>query len=136
MKSSSQKREHVIIVPGGLLATSADADAGGSVAIKGGWRTGRRVWRPSQPDPRLEEARRRVFENGSERDDKTNETQVGELYRQIGQLKVENDFLRLGKEAGPRDDRHPTLSIRRQCHLLEVSRATAARLRSARTISG
>ena len=28
---------------------------------------------------------------------------VGELYRQIGQLKVENDFLarRLGKEAGP-----------------------------------
>src|SRR3954469_3690456 len=107
MKSSSQKREHVIIVPGGLLATSADADAGCSVAIKGGWRTGRRVWRPSQPDPRLEEgaARRRVFENGSERDDKTNETQVGELYRQIGQLKVENDFLRLGKEAGPRDDR-------------------------------
>src|SRR3954449_8166818 len=42
-----------------------------------------------------------VFENGSERDDKTNEIQVGELYRQIGQLKVENDFLRLGKEAGP-----------------------------------
>ena len=30
-------------------------------------------------------------------------SQVGELYRQIGQLKVENDFLarRLGKEAGP-----------------------------------
>jgi transposase-like protein len=44
-----------------------------------------------------------VFENGSDRDDKTNEIQVGELYRQIGQLKVENDFLarRLGKEAGP-----------------------------------
>jgi transposase-like protein len=43
-----------------------------------------------------------VFESGSERDDKTNEIQVGELYRQIGQLKVENDFLarRLGKEAG------------------------------------
>ena len=40
-----------------------------------------------------------VFESGSERDDKTNEIQVGELYRQIGQLKVENDFLarRLGK---------------------------------------
>jgi hypothetical protein len=31
--------------------------------------------------------------------DKISETQVGELYRQIGQLKVENDFLarRLGK---------------------------------------
>ena len=44
-----------------------------------------------------------VFENSSERDDKTNEIQVGELYRQIGQLKVENDFLarRLGKSAGP-----------------------------------
>jgi transposase len=40
-----------------------------------------------------------VFESGSDRDDKTSE--VGELYRQIGQLKVENDFLRLGKEAGP-----------------------------------
>ena len=40
-----------------------------------------------------------VFENGSDRDDKTSEVQVGELYRQIGQLKVENDFLarRLGK---------------------------------------
>ena len=44
-----------------------------------------------------------VFENGSECDDKISETQVGELYRQIGPLKVENDFLarRLGKEAGP-----------------------------------
>ena len=44
-----------------------------------------------------------VFENGSGRDDKTSDIQVGELYRQIGQLKVENDFLarRLGKEAGP-----------------------------------
>jgi transposase len=68
-------------------------------ALKGGWRTGQRV--QSQPDPCLEEgaARRRVFENGSDRDDKTSE--VGELYRPIGQLKVENDFLRLGKEAGP-----------------------------------
>jgi transposase len=70
-------------------------------AIKGGWRTGRRVQCPPEPDPCLEEgaARRRVFESGSDRDDKTSE--VGELYRQIGQLKVENDFLRLGKEAGP-----------------------------------
>src|SRR3954463_15856475 len=44
-----------------------------------------------------------VFESGSDRDDKTSEIQVGELYRPIGQLKVENDFLarRLGKEAGP-----------------------------------
>ena len=44
-----------------------------------------------------------MFENGGDRDDKTSEIQVGELYRQIGQRKVENDFLarRLGKEAGP-----------------------------------
>jgi transposase len=44
-----------------------------------------------------------VFESGSDREDKISEVQVGELYRQIGQLKVENDFLarRLGKEAGP-----------------------------------
>ena len=44
-----------------------------------------------------------MFENGGDREDKISETQVGELYRQIGQLKVENDFLarRLGKEAGP-----------------------------------
>src|SRR3954454_10127180 len=74
---------------------------GGDQGRSYGWRTGRRVWCPSQPDPRLEEgaARRRVFESGSERDDKTSEIQVGELYRQIGQLKVENDFLarRLGR---------------------------------------
>ena len=40
-----------------------------------------------------------VFESGSDRDDKISEIQVGEFYRQIGQLKVENDFLarRLGK---------------------------------------
>ncbi len=49
--------------------------------------------------PQLLDALAGVFENGSERDDKISETQVGELYRQIGQLKVENDFLarRLGK---------------------------------------
>jgi hypothetical protein len=34
-----------------------------------------------------------VFESGSDRDDKTSETQVGELYRQIGQLKVEMSLL-------------------------------------------
>ena len=40
-----------------------------------------------------------VFEADGMREDKAGEAQVGELYRQIGQLKVENDFLakRLGK---------------------------------------
>jgi transposase len=44
-----------------------------------------------------------VFESGSKREDKTNETQVADLSRQIDQLKVENDFLTrgFGKEAGP-----------------------------------
>jgi len=34
-----------------------------------------------------------VFESGADREDKVSEAQVGELYRQIGQMKVENDFL-------------------------------------------
>ena len=41
-----------------------------------------------------------VFDaGGSGADEKADEAQVGELYRQIGQLKVENDFLarKLGK---------------------------------------
>lgn len=40
-----------------------------------------------------------VFETGPDREDKASEAEVGELYRQIGQLKVERDFLakRLGK---------------------------------------
>ena len=40
-----------------------------------------------------------VFAAGTAREDTLNEAQVGELYRQIGQLKVEKDFLvkRLGK---------------------------------------
>jgi transposase-like protein len=33
-----------------------------------------------------------VFEAGVVREDKAGEAQVGDLYRQIGQLKVENDF--------------------------------------------
>ena len=34
-----------------------------------------------------------VFEGGASADGATNEGQVDLLYRQIGQLKVENDFL-------------------------------------------
>ena len=73
-----------------------------------------------------------VFENGSERDDKTNEIQVGELYRQIGQLKVENDFLARQLRQGGRAERramiaHPTVSVSRQCQLLDVGRASVYR---------
>ncbi|WP_267133603.1 hypothetical protein [Skermanella mucosa] len=40
-----------------------------------------------------------MFESGSDRDDNISETQVGELYRRIGPLKVKNDssVRRLGK---------------------------------------
>jgi len=40
-----------------------------------------------------------LFEGGGEREDKASEAQVAELYRQIGQLTVERDFLskRLGR---------------------------------------
>ena len=40
-----------------------------------------------------------VFEGGASAEGATNEAQVDLLYRQIGQLKVENDFLarKLGK---------------------------------------
>src|SRR5215831_3756232 len=50
-----------------------------------------------EPDPQLEEALLdgavSVFEGGASMEGATNEAQVDLLYRQIGQLKVENDFL-------------------------------------------
>src|SRR3954453_13796949 len=75
-----------------------------------------------------------VFESGGERDDKISETQVGELYAQIAHVKVENDFFGQEARQGGRAERramidraHPPLSVRRQCHLLEVSRASVYR---------
>ena len=53
-----------------------------------------------EPDLPLEEAAASVFEGGgSAAEGTSNEAQVDVLYRQIGQLKVENDFLarKLGK---------------------------------------
>jgi transposase-like protein len=41
-----------------------------------------------------------VFESGADREEKVNEAQVGELYRQIGQLKVENDLYEQGLVKG------------------------------------
>src|ERR1700723_2840739 len=48
-----------------------------------------------------------VFEGGASAEGATNEAQVDLLYRQIGQLKVENDFLARKLEPGgtARDDR-------------------------------
>lgn len=41
-----------------------------------------------------------VFESGADREDKASEAQVGELYRQSGQLKVENDLYEQGLVKG------------------------------------
>ena len=76
-----------------------------------------------------------VFEAGGVgADQKAGEAQVGELYRQIGQLKVENDFLskRLGKCSWAErrvmvDRQHPALAVTRQCRLLAVSRSSVYR---------
>ena len=98
MKQSRQKHSATFKAKVALAATQGRSH---------GWRTGQRVGvHPSQIHAwkkALLDGAAGVFESGSDREDKTSETQVGELYRQIGQLKVENDFLarRLGKEAGP-----------------------------------
>ena len=67
-------------------------------------RAGERVRGPSEPDLQLEEAAagrcgERFRGRWSRRRDRASEAQVDVLYRQIGQLKVENDFLarKLGK---------------------------------------
>src|SRR3954452_8254216 len=107
-------------------------------ALKGGWRTGRRVWRPSQPDPRLEEGAarrrgRRVRERQrAGRQDQRNPGRrtlppdrpaegrkrfFGQEARQVGRA----------ERRAMIDRAHPTLSIRRQCQLLEVSRASVYR---------
>ena len=36
MKSARQKSQHVLVIPGGLLAPSADADSGCSIATRAG----------------------------------------------------------------------------------------------------
>jgi transposase-like protein len=48
-----------------------------------------------------------VFEKGGEQAAQQDEALTGELYKQIGQLKVENDFLArgLGRLTGPRSGR-------------------------------
>jgi hypothetical protein len=57
-----------------------------------GGRAGERVWGSPEPDLRLEEAAS-VFEGGGAgSEDTASAAQVDLLYRQIGQLKVENDL--------------------------------------------
>jgi putative transposase len=65
--------------------------------------------------------------NQKKKDNKTNEL-VDELYRQIGQLKVENEWLKkslnlsLSEKRNAIDWGHPRLSVNRQCELLLLSK--------------
>jgi putative transposase len=71
-----------------------------------------------------------VFEKGNApKDDGGVET--AELYRQIGQLKVENDFLSRGARKASLSEKraliergHEKLSVARQCELLDINRST------------
>ncbi|MEE8419344.1 MAG: IS3 family transposase [Dehalococcoidales bacterium] len=71
-----------------------------------------------------------IFGQDHVRKKKEDENLVARLYQQIGQLKVERDFLgeRLGAlNVGRRREvierRHPSLSITRQCTLLDINRS-------------
>jgi hypothetical protein len=121
-------------------------------ALKGGWRTGQRVQCPPEPDPCLEEgaARRRGWgvrerqrsrgqdQRNSGRRTRPPDRPAEGRKRFLEARQGGRAERRFGPEArqGGRAERramiaHPTLSVSRQCHLLDVSRATAAPLRSA-----
>ena len=72
-----------------------------------------------------------VTENQGKEIKENAETQINELYRQIGKLKVERDFFfwQVGTiGAADRktlvDPKHPELCIQRQCELLGISRSS------------
>ncbi|HZI76094.1 MAG TPA: IS3 family transposase [Gemmatimonadales bacterium] len=72
-----------------------------------------------------------VFEKGTGKAEKDSEALVGELYKQIGQQKVELDFLARKARSLSRAERHPMidrlnekLSLTRQCQLLGLSRSS------------
>ncbi|URD48292.1 IS3 family transposase (plasmid) [Chroococcidiopsis sp. CCNUC1] len=79
----------------------------------------------------LEEASS-LFEKGSEigKANESQQAQIDELYRQIGQLKVERDFLAIRSAIGVEERKtlvvtdHPQLSIVRQCQLLGIARSS------------
>ena len=98
MKQSRQKHSAAFKAKVALAAIKGDRTVGELAGEYGVHPSQIHAWKKA-----LLDGAAGVFENGGDRDDKASEIQVGELYRQIGQLKVENDFLarRLGKEAGP-----------------------------------
>ncbi len=73
---------------------------------------------------------REVFKGKQEKVNKENEKLVDELYRQIGQLKVETEWLKKNLHCLNVEERrrliesgHGELSIRRQCELLDLPRS-------------
>jgi hypothetical protein len=75
----------------------SEGGAGGVQRRPDGGQSGERVWGSPEPDLRLEEAlldeAASVFEGGgAAAEDTASPTQIDLLYRQIGQLKVENDL--------------------------------------------
>ena len=71
-----------------------------------------------------------VFSTRHERDAQEEETLKAELYQQIGQLKVETDWLKKKLDCSIDRKRqmiapgHNSISIRRQCELIGLSRAS------------
>ena len=72
-----------------------------------------------------------VFGNGKEQKGRNDAALVARLYQEIGQLKVERDFLAErvrsmspGRRRKMVDREHPSLPIVRQCALLGVSRSS------------
>ena len=113
---------------------------GGNEGRADGGRVGRPVRGPPQPDSDLEEGpgrwRAAIFDQGNgtnkgkEQKNKNNDALVARLYQQIGQLKVERDFLRKVRSMTPAqrreltDRQHRHLSIVRQCQLMGVNRSS------------
>ena len=99
MKQSRQKHSAAFKAKVALAALKGDRTVGELAGEYGVHPSQIHAWKKA-----LLDGAAGVFESGSDRDDKisevqVSEVQVSELYRQIGQLKVENDFLarRLGK---------------------------------------
>jgi putative transposase len=72
-----------------------------------------------------------VFKGSHAKEESASSIESEKLYAQIGQLKVENDFLKKCAEIGDKrhrlemiSPRNKSLSIRRQCEILAVSRSS------------
>ena len=94
MKQTGQKHSAAFQAKVALAALKGDRTVAELASEFGVHPSQSHVWKTARLDGAAG-----VFENGTDCEDQTTEAQVGDLYRQIGQLKVERDFLakRLGK---------------------------------------